>query len=75
MQVQIYNDYHIPVGWYIDYPDTIEYFSYKHGHIGTYQKGMRTYKRWKERPGKPMITMPGSGDYGETDVLYWAERS
>lgn len=73
MRNNIVDEQNRPIGWSDDTGSCINYFTYSYGHIGTYDKTTKTYRRFKAIPGKPIVPFAGTGDYGEADVRYWGK--
>ena len=58
---------------YSDTGNTITYYSWKHGTVGTFDVVGRQYHRLKTYPGGGTYTWNGQ-DWGVTDLLYWAKH-
>ena len=64
------NELGLVIGLIEDTGETIIYYSYKHGTVGTFNRSNKQYYRVKTYPGGP--TTPWNGqDWGITDLLYW----
>lgn len=73
MNQDVKNELGLVIGQIQDTGNTITYYSYKYGTIGTFDKLNQQYHRVKTYPGGPYHPWQGQ-DWGVTDLLYWDKQ-